>query len=45
MSRKENCLDSFVIENFFKIMKSELLYTKEFKSMQEFKEELEGYID
>jgi putative transposase len=45
MSRKGNCLDNSVIENFFGLMKSELLYNKEFKSMQEFKEELEQYID
>lgn len=34
MSRKGNCLDNSVIENFFRLMKSELLYAKEFKSMQ-----------
>ena len=45
MSRKGNCLDNSVMENFFGIMKSELLYSREFKSMQEFKEELEQYID
>lgn len=45
MSRKGNCLDNSVIENFFGIMKSELLYAKVFKSMQEFKEELMEYID
>ena len=45
MSRKGNCLDNSVMENFFGIMKSELLYSREFKSMQEFKEELEKYID
>ena len=32
-------------ENCFGIMKSELIYSREFKSMQEFKEELEKYID
>lgn len=45
MSRKRNCLDNSVMENFFGLMKSELLYSREFKSMQEFKEELEKYID
>lgn len=33
------------MENFFGLMKSELLYTKDFKSMEEFKGELEEYID
>ena len=26
MSRKENCLDNAMIENFFGLLKSELLY-------------------
>ncbi|TKH42674.1 transposase family protein, partial [Bacillus cereus] len=30
MSRKGNCYDNAVIENFFGIMKSEFLYIKEF---------------
>ncbi|NME84488.1 IS3 family transposase [Bacteroides eggerthii] len=45
VSRKENCRDNSVMENFFGLMKSELLYNKEFKSMKEFKKELEAYID
>lgn len=45
MSRKGNCLDNSVMENFFGLMKSELLYTREFKSMKEFKEQLDEYID
>jgi putative transposase len=44
MSRKGNCLDNAVIENFFGILKSELLYLKEFESMEHFKIELEKYI-
>ena len=28
MSRKGNCLDNAIIENFFGIIKSELFYTK-----------------
>lgn len=44
MSRKGNCLDNAVMENFFGLLKSELLYLKEFESMQHFKEELENYI-
>lgn len=45
MSRKGNCLDNAVIENFFGLLKSELLYLQEFESMAHFKQELEQYID
>lgn len=44
MSRKGNCYDNAVMENFFGIMKSEFLYLKEFESVAQFKEELEIYI-
>lgn len=44
MSRKGNCLDNAVIENFFGHLKSELLYLQKFESMQQFKMELEEYI-
>ena len=44
MSRKGNCLDNAVMENFFGLLKSELLYLREFESFEEFKEELEKYI-
>ncbi len=44
MSRKGNCLDNAVIENFFGLLKSELLYLKDFESMEHFREELENYI-
>ena len=37
MSRKGNCLDNAVIENFFGLLKSELLYLQEFQSMEHFK--------
>ncbi len=40
MSRKGNCLDNAVIENFFGLLKSELLYLQEFRSMEHFKLEL-----
>ena len=33
------------MENFFGLLKSELLYLREFKSIEEFKIELEKYID
>ncbi len=45
MSRKGNCYDNSVMENFFGIMKSEFLYLKEFKSVEHFKKELENYIN
>ena len=45
MSRKGNCYDNSVMENFFGIMKSEFLYLKEFESIANFKLELEKYID
>ena len=34
MSRKGNCLDNAVIENFFWHVKSELLYLKDFDTME-----------
>lgn len=44
MSRKGNCLDNSVMENFFGLLKSELLYLKKFKSVEDFKEELKRYL-
>lgn len=44
MSRKGNCLDNSVIENFFGLLKSELLYLQKFKSVEDFKEELKRYL-
>lgn len=44
MSRKSNCLDNSIMENFFGLLKSELLYLKKFTSIENFKEELEKYI-
>ena len=45
MSRKGNCLDNAVAENFFGIMKSELLYTKECHSAEQFIHELKEYVE
>ena len=45
MSRKGNCLDNAVMENFFGLLKSELLYLQEFISMEHFKQELIDYLD
>ena len=44
MSRKGNCLDNSVMENFFGLLKSELLYLKEFESVEHFKKELIEYL-
>ena len=45
MSRKGNCLDNAVMENFFRLLKSELLYLQEFSSIEHFKQELLDYLD
>ena len=45
MSRKGNCLDNAVMENFFGLLKSELLYLQEFDSPEHFKAELVAYLD
>ena len=44
MSRKGNCLDNSVMENFFGLLKSELLYLQEFESVGHFKKELIEYL-
>lgn len=44
MSRKGNCWDNAVIENFFKILKSETNY-KEYASMDQAKQELFEFIE
>ena len=45
MSRKGNCLDNAVAENFFGLLKSELFYLQKFPSMEQFKQELIEYLD
>jgi len=45
MSRKGNCLDNAVAENFFGIMKTELLYAEKFKTADEFIIALKQYIN
>ena len=45
MSRKGNCLDNSLAENFFGLLKSELFYLQEFNSVEHFKKELIEYID
>ena len=44
MSRKGNCLDNAMMENFFGLMKKELLYVNQFGSIDQFKVELQRYI-
>ena len=43
MSRKGNCLD--LAENFFGLLKSELFYMKEYKTIEELEKDIIEYID
>lgn len=45
MSRKGNCYDNAIIENFFGTIKSELFYLKKFDSVEELKKEIKDYIE
>ena len=45
MSRKGNCLDNAIIENFFGILKSELFYIQKITSLEELKREIKQYIN
>ena len=45
MSRKGNCYDNSVIENFFGILKSEFYHNQDFSSVEQFSKELSDYID
>ena len=45
MSRKGNCYDNSVMENFFGILKSEFYHNQEFSSTEHFEKELSEYID
>lgn len=45
MSRKGNCLDNACAENFFGLLKTELLYLQEFMSVEHFISELTEYIE
>ena len=44
MSRKGNCLDNSMMENFFGLMKNELLYVNHYNSIEEFEKDLKQYI-
>ena len=43
MSRKGNCLDNSVMENFFGLMKNELLYNNRWENINDFKAALKEY--
>lgn len=45
MSRKGNCLDNAVIENFFGTLKSEMFHTRKFRTIDELKKEIKEYIN
>jgi putative transposase len=45
MSRKGNCLDNAIIENFFGTLKSELFYLKKYNSIDQLKKEINEYIN
>ena len=44
MSRKGNCLNNAVMENFFSHLKSELLYLQKFDNLEHFISELHDYL-
>lgn len=44
MSRKGNCLDNAIIENFFGILKSELFYLNQYESILQLKKDIADYI-
>lgn len=45
MSRKGNCFDNAVIENYFGILKSEFFYRETFEDVEDFKNKLSEYIE
>lgn len=45
MSRKGNCLDNAVMENFFGHLKAELYYLQRFDNVEHLAQEIEHYID
>lgn len=44
MSRKGNCIDNSCAENFFGILKSELFYINEYKTIDELEKDIHEYI-
>lgn len=45
MSRKGNCLDNALAENFFGLLKSELFYINEYKNIDELEKDIIEYIE
>ncbi len=45
MLRKGNCLDNSIIENFFGILKSDMFYNEKFKTIDDFINEVQEYIE
>ncbi|MEG0299111.1 MAG: IS3 family transposase, partial [Aurantimicrobium sp.] len=45
MSRKANCYDNALIENFFGHLKTEMFHGERFNTVNELIEEIEEYID
>ncbi len=44
MSRKGNCYDNAIVENFFGTIKSEMFYLKKYTSIDELKKDIKDYI-
>ena len=44
MSRKDNCYDNAVMENFFGLLKQEIYYGEVYYSFEELKNAIEKYI-
>ena len=44
MSRKGNCLDNSVMENFFGLLKQEIYYGRVYHSCEELKTAIEEYV-
>lgn len=45
MSRKGNCLDNAMAENFFSILKSEMFYSQKFASVEQLESKIHQYIN
>ena len=45
MSRKGNCIDNSLAENFFGLLKSELFYMNEYKTIEDLEKDIIKYID
>ena len=45
MSRKGNCLDNSLAENFFGLLKSELFYLNNYDNIETLEKDIKNYID